>query len=103
MAWVLNGEVEAISGSAALGDGTACVWLLGSDALFGSAKWQFVRHSRPEVERLTAKWGQLVGYVHAANTAHVRWLKWCGFELSDPVTRGAKAELFYPFQRLAHV
>ncbi|MCA0358732.1 MAG: hypothetical protein LCH78_18110 [Proteobacteria bacterium] len=103
MAWVLNGEVEAISGTIELEPGVAFPWLVGSDEVFGSARWPFARLSRAEAQRINAKWPRLVGYVHADNAAHVRWLQWCGFSLGQPVTHGVRGDLFHPFERLAHV
>jgi hypothetical protein len=66
--------------------------------MFGSAKWPFVRSSRPEMDRWNSLWPLLSGHVHAANTAHVRWLQWCGFEVA--VTRSHGALLASPSTRL---
>jgi hypothetical protein len=102
-AWVLNGQVEVIGGCRTIAPGVALPWMVGTDAMFGSAKWPFARSSRAEMDRWNSLWPLLSGHVHAANTAHVRWLQWCGFEVSDPIPWGASREPFHPFVRRAHV
>lgn len=97
-AWVIDGEVVAIGGLASDGEWSV-PWLVGTDATFTSGKWPFARLSRPEMDRWNRLAPRLRGHVHAANTAHVRWLRWCGFILSDAVPYGCAGELFHPFER----
>lgn len=97
-AWVLDGEVAAIGGLCD-DSGVIIPWLVGTDATFTTGKWAFARLSRPEMARWNRIAPVLAGHVHAANTAHVRWLGWCGFILAPPIPYGAKGELFHPFER----
>lgn len=101
VAWEAGGELVALSGACEIQPGVADPWMMGTDAMFGVAKWPFLRASRPEWAAVNKRWPILRGHVHAANTAHVRWLEWCGFTVSPPICFGLSQDLFHPFERRA--
>ena len=72
------------------------IWLLGSDRMYANRS-QIARISRPWVQALIGDRAYVGNYVHTANTAHVRWLVWCGAQLGDPEPIGINDETFYPF------
>lgn len=75
---------------------TGSIWLLGSDRMY-SHRAQIARISRPWVQALIANRPYVGNYVHTENTAHVRWLVWCGAQLGEPEPIGIHNETFYPF------
>lgn len=91
------GGPQALFGVVETKPGEGFPWLIGSDAIFGAAKWIFARASRAEVHRFQERWPVLRGWVHADNTAHVRWLEWCGFNLAPSEQRGGA--MFHRFER----
>lgn len=54
---------------------------------------QFLRLSR----RWIASLGPVENYVDARNTQAVKWFRWMGFEVSQPVPYGIHGELFHRF------
>lgn len=101
--WIIDGELAAMGGVRELKPGVGLCWLVGSDATFTTGKWPFARLSRGEMDRWNRLWPLLTGQVWAANTAHVRWMTWCGFTLFPPAPFGPAGELFHRFERRAHV
>lgn len=45
--------------------------------------------------------GLLLNYVDARNTMTIRWLKWLGFTIDDPIPYGVNGEPFSRFWRIA--
>lgn len=71
-------------------------WLLGTrDAL--RLKRNFLVTSSGYVRRMLRLYPQLTNYVDVRNRASIRWLRWLGFTLLDPVPIGIHGELFHPF------
>lgn len=54
----------------------------------------FLRESRRLAETFPCT---VENYVDARNTAAVKWFRWLGFEVSEPVPYGANGELFHRF------
>lgn len=54
----------------------------------------FLRESRRLAEGFDC---DVENYVDARNTAAVKWFKWLGFHVSEPVPYGANGELFHRF------
>lgn len=75
------------------------VWLLGSDALL-DIRTTFLRHSREWLEQLFSNYDYLANAVYAANTAHVRWLRWLGFRFLCKRAGGISGEDFIEFVKL---
>lgn len=80
---------------------TGSPWLLGTPAIY-KVRRAFLRHSRPYVELMQARFPRLENHVHAENRLSLRWLAWCGFTVEEtPTLMGG--EPFYFFWREAHV
>lgn len=64
---------------------TGIPWLLGTPTIHAVER-QFIRRSREYVEAMHgAGFHRLENYVHAGNTASLRWLAWCGFTIGAEV------------------
>jgi len=80
-------------------------WLLAADGLF-SRRREFLRRSRGWVDRLLLDYDLLTNLTLARNTAHLRWLAWCGFRALRVHRRHGSAGLpyceFYRINALRH-
>jgi hypothetical protein len=90
-AWtvLIDGRPEIMFG---VGDinilaGVGAPWLLGTDAVEEHAK-VFLRGSITWRNQLLSRYSTLRNFVDARNTASLRWLKWLGFRVLDPVEMG---------------
>lgn len=54
----------------------------------------FLRESKRLADAFTF---EVVNYVDVRNTKAVKWFRWLGFEVSDPVPYGLNGELFHRF------
>jgi hypothetical protein len=93
-AWtaLIDGRPEVMFGVGDLNvlGGVGAPWLLGTDAV----ETHFVSFLRLSVEfrrQLLRRYSVLRNFVHDGNRASIRWLRWLGFTLSDPVTIGDQA------------
>ena len=84
-------------GTAEFQPGVGIVWGLGSEALDDHVVG-FLRMSRPEVEILQGSYSMIFNYVHADNDLHLKWVKFVGFNLFDPMTHES-GETVIPIQR----
>ena len=76
--------------------GSGVPWLLSSeDAL--DHKRSFLELTGPVIQEMLDKCPRLVNYVHVENKLSVRWLKWLGFKLDDPVMNPATGAMFRRF------
>ena len=74
------------------------IWLIGRDPVVAPRnRRSFLRLSRPWVDRLGEQYDALCNYVYEKNTAHLEWLKWCGFFIGNPKPYGPKGVPFCPF------
>lgn len=89
--WVLcvDGVPEAIAGVSpvSLLGSLGSPWMVATDVMEAHQR-AFLRVSRPVVKEMTRLYGVLVNYVDDRNTVSIRWLKWCGFEMGEPVAYG---------------
>lgn len=88
VAWtaMVDGRPELMFG---VGDvnvlaGVGAPWLLGTDAVEQHYR-VFLRGSRRWLEQLLLRYAVLRNFVDDRNATSIRWLRWLGFELSDPV------------------
>lgn len=92
-AYEAGGKVLALMG--VVGEDTYGVpWLLGSDELFNHRK-AIMQLPFEYVPRWVEKYGKLMNIVHTGNHRSVRWLKYIGFTLGEPVQ--FNGHFFYPF------
>ncbi|CAB4165312.1 hypothetical protein UFOVP823_29 [uncultured Caudovirales phage] len=74
-------------------------WLVGTDAIKTQAK-AFLRISPRIMRRFETSAHPLLGFVHAANITHIRWIAWVGFTLADtPEFIGPAGSPFIRFWR----
>ena len=94
-----DGEVLCIFGvhSPTVLGMTGVPWMLSSDALPKHAR-AFLRGSVEWIEMIRHQYSLLVNYVDARNLMAIRWLKWLGFELQEPVPYGAEQLPFHRFE-----
>lgn len=62
------------------------IWLLASEDIHRH-RMDFLRQSRPFIERFHEKYPLLMNYADCRNTVHHRWLRWCGFKFIN-IVRG---------------
>lgn len=82
----INGVPEVMLG---VGDlnvlaGVGAPWLLGTDAVETHAR-EFLRGSIAWRNQLLERYSTLRNFVDARNTASLRWLRWLGFTVFDPI------------------
>jgi hypothetical protein len=70
-------------------------WLLSTDDI-KKIGVVFIMRSRGYVSEWLKEFGVLENYVHSENTLSIRWLKWLGFSILEPVT--VNNETFYRFE-----
>jgi hypothetical protein len=70
-------------------------WLLGTKGLDKMKKF-FVKYSKPIIEEMKKGFDLLINFVDARYLKAVKWLKWCGFTIDEPVPFGA---INVPFHR----
>ncbi|MDX8537068.1 DUF2833 domain-containing protein [Mesorhizobium abyssinicae] len=74
--------------------GVGAPWLLGTDAV-EKHYVHFLRSSVGFRDQLLRRYAVLKNFVDVRNRASIRWLRWLGFTLSDPVEfRGHEFRLF---------
>jgi hypothetical protein len=90
-AWTVtvNGRPEVMFG---VGDlnilaGVGAPWLLGTEA-FEKHSVAMLRGSKKWTRQLFGRYSILRNFVDARNTASLRYLRWLGFKLFDPVEMG---------------
>tara|TARA_R110002074_G_scaffold195878_4_gene362455 strand:+ start:2300 stop:2761 length:462 start_codon:yes stop_codon:yes gene_type:complete len=76
--------------------GSGVVWLLGCNRAL-KYKRAFLQVSGPVVDEMLTICPRLCNMVHAKNTISIRWLKWLGFTIEEPVPHGPDGELFHKF------
>jgi hypothetical protein len=79
-----------------LGD-TGVPWMLGTD-LVTQHQRAFIRMSPDYIIRMLGAFSHLLNFVHAENTAAVRWLKRMGFSMEAAAPYGPYGALFHRFE-----
>lgn len=95
------GLVHAMFGVASDGSGNGVPWMMGSDALVTTHRYEFLRRSRKWVKRINYRYPVLWNFVDARNTVHIDWLIWCGFSLGKREDAYGVAKIpFYHFSKV---
>jgi hypothetical protein len=71
-------------------------WMLGTDLIKKKQKI-FLKRSKPWLEDIKKDYNYLENYVDARNTLSIKWLKWLGFKVEDPIPYGVNGEPFHKF------
>lgn len=79
---------------------TGVPWMLGTDRLSLVSK-RLLMDSKGYVKAMLGVNKLLQNYVHAENESSIRWLKWLGFEMSEPEPYGVLREMFRLFKMRA--
>ena len=79
---------------------SAVIWGMGTNRIDNEYTYSFLRESR----EIIASWFErfqcehMFNFIHADNEVHLRWIKWLGAEVFEPVRWGVRSELFRPFK-----
>lgn len=76
--------------------GTGVLWMLGANESL-NYKREFLTQTPAVIEEMLEVCPMLYNYVHIKNKASIRWLKWLGFTLEEPIVYGIEKELFHKF------
>lgn len=94
----LNKRVVCIFGMAGEGT-TGYPWMLASPLLTKIRK-TFLRQCREQLAEISGGRERLMNVAWSKNTEHIRWLKWLGFQLDEPIPLGPDRELYIPFSKV---
>ena len=94
----INGEPQVILGLVKCGilSRKGVPWLLGTEHALKHRR-EFLKQAPIVIEEMLTICSYLFNHVHVENRESVRWLKWLGFELEDPIPHGPHGELFQLF------
>ena len=84
----------AMFGVGALAKDEGYIWMLGTDEIY-DYKSDFIRFSRPWINKITNKYPKYSNMVHSENHFSLRWLLWCGATLIHSVD--VNGATFYKF------
>lgn len=93
-ACLVDGEVAAMFG---IGDGPGGeqLWFLTGQGFVRHARL-FVSRAKDVMRRLLEHHASLQNHIDARYPAAVRWARWLGFEVGEPVPYGPHGQLFHP-------
>jgi hypothetical protein len=78
-------------------DSEGVIWLVASDEVASHRK-DILAMSRNYIDEKQKHYRLLYNYIDIHNTSSIRWLKWLGFEVQDPVPWGVNGDLFHRFE-----
>lgn len=100
---IYEGEPACMFGASpfSIMGGMGCAWMIGSTVLNRpGAQRDLLRLSVPVVEHMQDQFPRLLyNFVDQRNHSAIRWLRWLGFEFSDPMPYGEDGLPFLPFYR----
>lgn len=82
--------------SGGLFTGVGVPWLISTVHVEQHARG-FLRVCRPLVQDMLNRHSMLMNYVDDRNTAAIRWLRWLGFEMHEPIAAGVRGLPFRKF------
>jgi len=74
---------------------TGYPWLLGRE-LDRHVSYLFLKHYRPFLDRMREAFPVLEACVDARHAKAIRWMKWAGFTIAEPIAGGPDALAFHP-------
>ena len=69
------------------------IWMLGTDAV-GDHIRCILRHARPWLDHITQGCHSSGGVVDCRQLAHIRWLRWLGYDVAQPVANAPFRDFF---------
>jgi len=95
---LVDGRVAIIGGIGGAGD-LGVPWMLASPLLLKIRK-DFIREVRDYLWELSRGYKMLRNVAWSKNEAHIRWLKWMGFEMGEGIPLGPDNEIYIPFHKV---
>tara|TARA_R110002012_G_scaffold35401_2_gene101127 strand:+ start:3016 stop:3483 length:468 start_codon:yes stop_codon:yes gene_type:complete len=89
----VEGEPVCLYGYMDSGDGSAFIWLMGSD-IISDVSWQFLRASKHTMKKLSHTYDSLWSLADIRNTTHQEWYEWLGFKVLNQVKAGPEGRTF---------
>lgn len=77
--------------------GYGAPWMVGTDAIDRHAI-PFAKGSKDVIDGMFSHWDRLFNYVDARNARAIRWLRFLGFHIGEPIPHGKNGEMFHPFE-----
>ena len=78
--------------------GTGIIWMLGTNATFKYRR-EYLKRTPSVIDEMLTVCPRLCNMVHSKNINSIRWLRWLGFTIDDPVPHGPDDELFHRFHK----
>lgn len=78
--------------------GYGIIWLLGTNNAMNHRR-EFLTKTPVIIDQMMTICPRLCNMVHDKNKESIRWLKWLGFTIDDPVPHGPHGELFHRFHK----
>ena len=72
-------------------------WLIATD-MASDMEYRFARLSKRLLPLMIGPYLRLYNYIDVRNETTMRWLKWLGFSISEPLEYGVNGELFMRFE-----
>lgn len=72
-------------------------WMIGTTLIKPNAR-PFLKESRRALEAMKEPYDLLLNFVDARHHEAVRWLRWLGFTIQEPVPYGPDGMPFHPFE-----
>lgn len=76
--------------------GSGVLWMLGSNRVM-SHKKELFRQTVLVVDEMLTVCPRLCNMVHGKNVSSIKWLKWLGFTIEEPIPHGPDGDLFHRF------
>lgn len=76
--------------------GSGVIWMLGTNKSLNYRK-EFLRQTQPIIDEMLNICPRLCNLVHSKNLSSIKWLKWLGFTIEEPIKHGSDNELFHRF------
>ena len=94
-AWEVDGKVVCLFGVTPVPEypGTGVIWMLATKE-FNKYTRLFPARSKEVIADAVHRYYYIFNYVHSKNEKSVNWLRWLGFECSEPKPMGPRGELF---------
>lgn len=95
--WIVDGKPVAIFGVTTFGEDNNVIWMLATDDFDKYAKMFRVK-CREVFGKMIEGHDYLYNFVWYKHKKAIKWLRWLGAEISDPLPIGLNNELFCKFE-----